>query len=54
LNSLTIYGGREDCIKALNKFMSTGISLPIIQINPLQDDSEGSIRETLTAFNGNA
>jgi len=54
LNSLAIYGGREDCIKALNKFMSTGISLPIIQINPLHDDSEGSIREILTTFNGNA
>ena len=54
LNSLAIYGGREDCIKSLNRFMSTGISLPIIQINPLSNDSEGSIREILATFNRNA
>jgi alkanesulfonate monooxygenase SsuD/methylene tetrahydromethanopterin reductase-like flavin-dependent oxidoreductase (luciferase family) len=54
LNSLAIYGGREDCIKSLNRFISTGISLPIIQINPLYDDSEGSIREILATFNRNA
>jgi|RhiMethySRZTD1v2_1073278.scaffolds.fasta_scaffold00036_74 5,10-methylenetetrahydromethanopterin reductase len=52
LRSLAIYGSREDCIKALKKFMSTGISLPIIQINPLEG-IEGSFRETLTIFNGN-
>jgi hypothetical protein len=32
--------------------MSTGITLPIIQINPLED-IEGSFRETLTIFNKN-
>jgi 5,10-methylenetetrahydromethanopterin reductase len=52
LRSLAIYGSREDCIKALKKFMSTGISLPIIQINPLEN-IEGSFKETLTIFNGN-
>jgi 5,10-methylenetetrahydromethanopterin reductase len=52
LRSLAIYGSREDCIKALKKFMSTGISLPIIQINPLEN-IEGSFREILTIFNGN-
>jgi alkanesulfonate monooxygenase SsuD/methylene tetrahydromethanopterin reductase-like flavin-dependent oxidoreductase (luciferase family) len=52
LSSLAIYGSREDCIKAIKKFMSTGISLPIIQINPLEND-KGSFREALTVFNGN-
>jgi 5,10-methylenetetrahydromethanopterin reductase len=52
LSSLAIYGSREDCIKAIKRFMATGISLPIIQINPLEN-IEGSFRETLTLLNGN-
>ncbi len=52
LNSLAIYGTKEDCRKAIKKFMSTGISLPILQINPVEN-GEGSIREVFTAFDGN-
>jgi hypothetical protein len=28
--------------------------LPIVQINPIDNDAEGSIRDVFTAFNGNA
>jgi 5,10-methylenetetrahydromethanopterin reductase len=49
LNSLTISGTAEECTKSLLNFMSTGITLPIIQINPV-GDPEGSIREMLTTF----
>jgi alkanesulfonate monooxygenase SsuD/methylene tetrahydromethanopterin reductase-like flavin-dependent oxidoreductase (luciferase family) len=46
LDSLTIYGTVEDCIKSLNRFVSSGISLPILQINPVTDNSE-SINDAL-------
>lgn len=46
LDSLTIYGTVEDCIKSLMRFISTGISLPILQINPVGHNSE-SISDTL-------
>ena len=35
LDSLTICGTPEDCKKKLGKFVKTGISLPIIQFNPI-------------------
>ena len=35
LDSLTIYGTPEDCKKKLGKFVKTGVSLPIIQFNPI-------------------
>ena len=34
LNSLTIYGRPEDCIKQLTRIKNVGIDLPIIQFNP--------------------
>jgi len=46
LDSLTIYGTVEDCIKSLKRFVSTGISLPILQVNPVKDNSE-SISDAL-------
>jgi alkanesulfonate monooxygenase SsuD/methylene tetrahydromethanopterin reductase-like flavin-dependent oxidoreductase (luciferase family) len=46
LDSLTIYGTIEDCIKSLKHFISTGISLPILQVNPVKDNSE-SISDAL-------
>jgi 5,10-methylenetetrahydromethanopterin reductase len=49
LDSLTVCGNSEDCIKSLDKFISAGISLPIIQINPI-GDSESSIKEMLRTF----
>jgi alkanesulfonate monooxygenase SsuD/methylene tetrahydromethanopterin reductase-like flavin-dependent oxidoreductase (luciferase family) len=49
LDSLTICGTADECAKSLDKFMSTGITLPIIQINPI-GSAESSIREMLTTF----
>jgi 5,10-methylenetetrahydromethanopterin reductase len=49
LDSLTICGNREECLKSLNKFISSGISLPIIQVNPA-GNTQSSIREMLATF----
>jgi 5,10-methylenetetrahydromethanopterin reductase len=49
LDSLTICGTADECANSLDKFMSTGITLPIIQINPV-GSAESSIREMLTTF----
>jgi alkanesulfonate monooxygenase SsuD/methylene tetrahydromethanopterin reductase-like flavin-dependent oxidoreductase (luciferase family) len=35
LDSLTICGTPDDCKKKLAKFIKTGVSLPIIQFNPI-------------------
>lgn len=49
LSSLVICGSSEDCRESLSKFLSTGITLPIIQFNPV-GDSESSFREMLSTF----
>ena len=49
LDSLTICGTADECARSLSRFMSTGITLPIIQINPVRG-AESSIREMLTTF----
>jgi alkanesulfonate monooxygenase SsuD/methylene tetrahydromethanopterin reductase-like flavin-dependent oxidoreductase (luciferase family) len=49
LDSLAICGSGEDCRKSLARFVSAGITLPIIQMNPV-DDSESSFREMLSTF----
>jgi 5,10-methylenetetrahydromethanopterin reductase len=49
LESLTICGTADECARSLHKFMSTGITLPILQINPVSG-AESSIREMLTTF----
>jgi alkanesulfonate monooxygenase SsuD/methylene tetrahydromethanopterin reductase-like flavin-dependent oxidoreductase (luciferase family) len=49
LNSLAIYGTSEECAKSVKKFLSTGITMPVLQVNPAPD-SEGSIREMLSTF----
>ena len=46
LDSLTIYGTTEDCIKSLKRFVSCGVSLPILQVNPVKDNIE-SISDSL-------
>jgi 5,10-methylenetetrahydromethanopterin reductase len=46
LDSLTICGTVEDCVRSLKRFVSCGISLPILQINPIKDNSE-SINDSL-------
>jgi alkanesulfonate monooxygenase SsuD/methylene tetrahydromethanopterin reductase-like flavin-dependent oxidoreductase (luciferase family) len=49
LDSLAICGTGEECRKSLARFVSTGITLPIIQLNPV-GDSESSFREMLSTF----
>jgi 5,10-methylenetetrahydromethanopterin reductase len=49
LDSITVCGNSEECIKSLDRFISAGISLPIIQINPI-GEPESSIKEMLTTF----
>ncbi len=49
LNSLTVCGNSEECIKSLRAFVSIGVSLPIIQVNPV-GDSESSFKEMLSTF----
>ena len=46
LDSLTIYGTTEDCIKSLKRFVSCGVSLPILQVNPVKNNAE-SISDSL-------
>jgi 5,10-methylenetetrahydromethanopterin reductase len=46
LRSLTIFGNTEDCLKSLREIVRTGISLPILQVNPVKD-SEESIKQSL-------
>ena len=46
LDSLTIYGTTEDCIKSLKRFVSCGVSLPILQVNPVKDNKQ-SISDSL-------
>lgn len=49
LSSLVICGNSEECRESLSKFLSTGITLPIIQFNPI-GESESSFKEMLSAF----
>jgi 5,10-methylenetetrahydromethanopterin reductase len=46
LRSLTIFGNTEDCLKSLREIVSTGISLPILQVNPVRDTGD-SIKQSL-------
>jgi 5,10-methylenetetrahydromethanopterin reductase len=49
LRSLVICGTRKDCRIALAEFIAAGISLPIIQFNPV-GSTESSFRELLSTF----
>ncbi len=49
LDCLAICGSGEECRKSLERFVSAGITLPIIQLNPV-GDSESSFREMLSTF----
>jgi 5,10-methylenetetrahydromethanopterin reductase len=49
LRSLAICGSSEECRKSLARFTSAGVTLPIIQVNPV-GDSESSFRELLSTF----
>lgn len=49
LDSIAIAGEPEECRKRLARFRSTGISLPIIQFNPV-NDTENSFKEVLATL----
>ena len=40
LDSLVICGSPDDCVKQLIRFKETGLSLPIIQFNPIGNVSK--------------
>lgn len=46
LDSLTICGTADECIRSLKRFTSCGISLPILQVNPVKDNMQ-SIKDSL-------
>ncbi len=50
LRSLAIYGNQQECVRSLRGFMATGITLPILQVNPV-GNSEDSIKESLLLSN---
>jgi alkanesulfonate monooxygenase SsuD/methylene tetrahydromethanopterin reductase-like flavin-dependent oxidoreductase (luciferase family) len=39
LDDLVIYGSVNDCNYQIKKFINTGIDLPILQINPIEDEN---------------
>ncbi|MEM2760702.1 MAG: LLM class flavin-dependent oxidoreductase [Nitrososphaerales archaeon] len=49
LDALTIAGEPEECRKKLGKFLETGISLPVIQFNPV-NQAESSFKEVIATF----
>jgi len=51
LDSIAIAGAPEECRRRLAKFRETGISLPIIQFNPI-GDAENSFKEVLATLMG--
>ena len=52
LESLTISGTPDDCLKQLNKFKESGIDLPIIQFNPVGDVIDSFRLFSKTFFEG--
>ena len=40
IESLTICGNPQECLTKLNKFKDTGLDLPILQFNPIDDVKE--------------
>lgn len=49
LDALAVCGTSEDCRIALSRFVDAGVTLPILQVNPVED-AEGSFREMLSTF----
>jgi alkanesulfonate monooxygenase SsuD/methylene tetrahydromethanopterin reductase-like flavin-dependent oxidoreductase (luciferase family) len=52
LETLTISGNQEECLKQLKKFQETGIDLPIIQFNPVGDVIDSFRLFSKTFFEG--
>ncbi|HEV2193492.1 MAG TPA: LLM class flavin-dependent oxidoreductase [Nitrosopumilaceae archaeon] len=51
LDSLTIYGTPEECKKKLDRFVKAGVSLPIIQFNPVGEVTK-SFKLLVSALSG--
>lgn len=51
LESLTVYGTPDECIRQMKRFVDAGINLPIIQFNPIGDVKE-SFNEFTKTFSG--
>jgi len=51
LDAITIAGEPEECRKRFQKFINAGVSLPIIQFNPVAE-TETSFKEVLSTFLG--
>ncbi|MEE8132461.1 MAG: LLM class flavin-dependent oxidoreductase, partial [Nitrososphaerales archaeon] len=49
LDAIAIAGEPEECRKKIGEFMDTGISLPVIQFNPV-GETETSFKEVLETF----
>jgi 5,10-methylenetetrahydromethanopterin reductase len=49
LDSIAIAGTRSECRKALARFCNAGVTLPIMQLNPVEG-AESSFREMLSTF----
>lgn len=49
LEALTVCGTKKECRDALARFVSAGVTLPILQVNPVQG-AEGSFRDMLSTF----
>lgn len=49
LDALVVAGSKKDCVAQLRRFVDAGVTLPIIQVNPIQD-AESSFREMLSTF----
>ncbi len=50
LDDLTVCGTKEECRQALDRFVGSGVTLPILQFNPVAEDAESSFRELLSTF----
>jgi probable F420-dependent oxidoreductase len=49
LEALTVCGTKKECRNALARFAGAGVTLPILQVNPVEG-AEGSFREMLSTF----
>lgn len=49
LEELTVCGTKEECRQALGRFVGCGVTLPILQFNPVEG-AESSFRELLSTF----
>ncbi|HEY7508512.1 MAG TPA: LLM class flavin-dependent oxidoreductase [Nitrososphaera sp.] len=49
LDALTVCGTKQECRKALARFVDAGVTLPILQVNPVEG-AESSFRDMLSTF----